>query len=170
MQDAERLYCLKSAQRDLIALARGIQAAAEISGYSKSEVGRWHNRSDPTLMPLAAVMRLEAETGQPIMTAALAALVGRELTLADEAAAGGAAIRSLFSARAALAEKEANFTRAYTGAWSDLSFTPAEINQCRDELSDLIRSAQTMQNELAVAAAGGGMRAELSVVGGGNDH
>lgn len=75
---------MKSAQRDLIKLAGGIERAAEITSFAKSSVGRWNNAGDAELMPPQAVYALEAECGVPVFTAAMAALHGRRLSDPDE--------------------------------------------------------------------------------------
>jgi hypothetical protein len=45
-----RYFRIKAAQRDLIAAAGGIERVAEIVGFSKSQVGRWHHGDSPDLM------------------------------------------------------------------------------------------------------------------------
>lgn len=59
---------LKIAQQDLIAACGGIERAAIICRYGKSTVGRWNDRKDPSLMPLGAVVVLEAECRDSIVS------------------------------------------------------------------------------------------------------
>lgn len=73
-------YQIKAAQRDLVTMAGGIERVAELTGYSKSVVGRWNSPGDPEHMPLTAVRRLESETDQPLITTIMAHETGRKLS------------------------------------------------------------------------------------------
>lgn len=57
---------LLAAQRDLVEACGGIARVVERTGYSKSQVGRWNGGLERDLMPLAAVLMLEADAGRPL--------------------------------------------------------------------------------------------------------
>ena len=82
-----RILRIKAAQHQLIALCGGIDDCVEVGNFGRSTVGRWYDLGDPTLMPLNAVIALEAHCGQPIVTAALAEINGRRLAAPDGEAA-----------------------------------------------------------------------------------
>ncbi len=67
-----RLARIKAAQQELIGLSGGIDGALATMGdrAGRSTIGRWNNQDDPTLMPLEAVVRLEAATGSSAVTSA----------------------------------------------------------------------------------------------------
>lgn len=72
-------YRLKAATRDLVKIAGGVDRAGETAGYSKSEVSRWQSASESAVIPLLAVLRLEAECGVAPVTAVMAEAGGRRL-------------------------------------------------------------------------------------------
>jgi hypothetical protein len=70
---------VKSATRDLVQACGGVVRAGEISHNSKSEVSRWQTATDEAIIPLAAVLVLEADCGLPLVTTVMADLGGRRL-------------------------------------------------------------------------------------------
>lgn len=155
-----RHYRMKAAQRDMIAAAGGIERAAKIVGYSKTEVGRWNNAECPDLMGLASLWVLEAETGRPLMTAALAELSGHRLSDPKEASEAEADIMRGY---AELCRKAGDMMATMAAALADGKITPAEA-QAYDrrlgELSDIIAACR--KHAAGVRQAGG-----FSVVDGG---
>ena len=71
---------IKAATRELVRACGGIVAAGETAHASKSEVSRWQGATDPDVIPLTAVLALEAECGMPIVTSVMADLHGQRLT------------------------------------------------------------------------------------------
>lgn len=69
-------FRLKAAMADLIDRAGGIERAADLCGYSKSAVGRWHCRNNDDLMPMAAIVALECETGSHFVTQGMCGIHG----------------------------------------------------------------------------------------------
>lgn len=72
----QHFFRIKAAMADLIDRAGGIERAAENCGYSKSAVGRWHCRGNDDMMPMAAVIALECETGSHFVTQAMCGIHG----------------------------------------------------------------------------------------------
>ncbi|EKF17091.1 phage regulatory CII family protein [Nitratireductor pacificus] len=155
-----RLFRIKAAQRDLIAAAGGIERGAQIVDYSKSVVGRWYNGDSPDLMALDALWTLEAETGMPVMTTALAELSGRRLSDPQDAADAAADIMRGY---AELCSKASEMMATMAAALADGKITPAEAtayDRRLGELSDMI--AHCRKQAAGVRGAGG-----FSVVEGG---
>ncbi|GAA5542449.1 phage regulatory CII family protein [Brucella sp. NBRC 113783] len=75
---------IKAAQRDLIKYCGGIERVVELSGFSKSQVGRWNLSTETDLMPLNAVFKLENECGVLCVTSVMASLNNRRLAEPDE--------------------------------------------------------------------------------------
>lgn len=115
---------LKSAQRDLISRCGGIERAAEITSFGKSNVGRWNNPTDPDLMPLNAVLALEADAGVALVTAVMAGLNGRRLMEQDCEGAGPAAV---FRHHAEAMRAAGDLMAAGAAAFADGKLTPAEM-------------------------------------------
>lgn len=117
---------LKAAQRDLIARCGGIERAGEISSSSKSHVGRWNNPTDPDLMPISAVLALEADCGVALVTAAMASLTGRRLVEPDAPGDGAAAV---FRRHAEATGKAGELMAMGAAAFADGKLTPTELAQ-----------------------------------------
>ncbi|ARM12100.1 MULTISPECIES: hypothetical protein [Rhizobium] len=157
------LYRVKAAQRDLIERCGGIMRVVEKSGYSKSEVGRWNNGSEPDLMPVGAIAVLERDCGQALVTAVLAETNGRRLTDPDEARK---AEISVLTSHAELMRHSAEVANAIAVAISDGQVTPSEATTIDRLAGGLERAASDMRAALAVIKAAGGVKAGLKVVSG----
>lgn len=155
-----RLFRIKAAQRDLIAAAGGIERVAGIVGYSKSQVGRWNHADSPDLMPLDAVWTLEAETGAPLLTSALAELSGRRLS--DPGTDEGAAA-DIMRGYAELCSKAGEMMATMAAALSDGRITPAEATAFDRRLSELSEMIARCRKQAAAVRGAGG----LTVVSGG---
>jgi hypothetical protein len=152
-------YRIKAAQKDLIERCGGIVRAAEKCSSSKTEVGRWNNGGDPDLMPISAVMQLEADCGMPLVTSAMAELNGRRLADPDEF---GAANASVMAAHAEVVVQFGELIARAAVAFSDGKLTSAE-------LAGIDRDAAAVEKALAElrrAAAHGRSSGGLSIVGG----
>ncbi len=148
-------YRLKAAQRDLIKQCGGIERAADISSFGKSTVGRWNNATDPELMPMPAILLLEAECGTPLVTSVMAELNGRRLNDPDHEAGTTGNILS----RYAEAVRQAGELMA-TGAqaFADGKVTPTEATQLDRVASDVERALSEFRKILAGARGGDGLR------------
>ena len=133
-------YRIKAAQRDLIKIAGGIERVVEISSTSKSHVGRWNNPADPDLMPLNAVMLLESETGQPLITSVMAAVNGRRLSDPEDGGQDHALVARFGSASRQAGEMIATGMRAMAGGHvsdAERSEMDREVAKLEQELSKL---------------------------------
>ncbi|MEO2038943.1 MAG: phage regulatory CII family protein [Martelella sp.] len=157
-------YRIKAAQEDLIEAAGRIERAAEKSGYSKSEVGRWKNRADPSLMPINAVIALEADTGMPLVTAAMAELAGRRLS---DPEAERASEVSVLQTHAELMHQTGELANTMAQAIADGKVTPTEAHAVDRVVRKLETAASELRSSLATVKAMGGTSAQLRVVGDG---
>lgn len=135
---------IKSAQRDLIARCGGIERSAEITSFGKSNVGRWNNPTDPDLMPVNAVLALEADAGVALVTAVMAGLNGRRLVEPD---CQGKDPGSVFGHHAEAVRAAGDLMCAGAQAFADGVLTTAEMamidraaSQVETALSELRKS------------------------------
>ena len=152
-------YRLKAAQRDLIERCGGVVRAGEKCSASKSEAGRWNHDGYPDLMPLAAVLQLEADCGMPLVTGVMAELNGRRL--ADPEAIEEAVNGCIMAAHAEVVVQASDLMAKGAMAFSDGRLTPTETAGIDRAAAALERATSNLRQ--AAAAARGG----LTVVGGG---
>lgn len=145
-------YRLKSAQRDLIKQCGGIERSADISSFGKSTVGRWNNGGDPELMPVTAVLLLEAECGTPLVTTVMAELNGRRLADPDEFGRGTGNILARY---AEAVRQSGELMAVGAQAFADGKVTPAEATQLDRVASDVERALSEFRQLLAGARADG---------------
>ncbi|WP_027037901.1 hypothetical protein [Mesorhizobium ciceri] len=150
-------YRLKAAQRDLIARAGGIERSAEIASLSKSQIGRFNNAGDPELMPLTAVLMLEAECGAPLVTAVMAELNGRRLA---DAEIGDAANASIMASHAEVVVQAGELMAKGAIAFADGRLTPSEAAGIDRSAASLEHAVSDLRRAAASARVNG-----LSVVG-----
>ncbi|GAB5505815.1 MAG: hypothetical protein Rhirs2KO_09780 [Rhizobiaceae bacterium] len=157
-----RILRIKAAQNQLIAACGGIDGAVDaLEGkFGRSTVGRWNDLGDPTLMPLTAVLDLQAHTNQPMIASALAELCGRRLADPD-----GAIVKQA-SAMAQHAEAimhAGELMAAGAQAFADGKVTPNEATAIDRAAGLLEQAVAAYRKTLAGIRADGG----LSVVEGG---
>jgi hypothetical protein len=148
---------LKAATRDLIKHCGGIVRAGEISGYSKSEAGRWGNPGEPSTIPLLAIVRLEADCGVPLVTGVLADLAGHEIAPID---GGRQAATSLMHCQADVMAAAGGVVSTIAGALADGVVTPAEMDLIDRAAAPLTRATA----QLRQCAAGGKTAPNLRAV------
>ncbi|MFD1328270.1 phage regulatory CII family protein [Mycoplana ramosa] len=162
MSDAT-MYRLKAAQRDLVEACGGVMRAAEKCGYSKSNVGRWFDPNDPTLMPLPAVITLEAECQRPFVTAVMAEANGRRLADPHQERAADV---SVLTSHAEVMRQASELMNAMALAMEDGRITPAEATTVDRIASALDTASANLRSSLATVKARQGAAARLHVVGG----
>lgn len=145
-------YRLKAAQRDLIKQCGGIERSADISSFGKSTVGRWNNSTDSELMPMTAVLLLEAECGTPLVTTVMAELNGRRLADPDEFGKGTGNILARY---AEAVRQSGELMAVGAQAFADGKVTPAEATQLDRVASDVERSISEFRKLLAEARVDG---------------
>ncbi|WP_411033816.1 hypothetical protein [Shinella sp. BYT-45] len=159
------LYRVKAAQRDLIERCGGILRVETISGFSKSQVGRWNNPSDPDLMPIGAVRALEADCGAALVTGVLAEANGRRLTDPEEERAQNVCV---MLSHAEVLRQAAELANGMANAIADGQVTPTEARNIDRLAAGLERAAHGLRASLAAVKARGGTAASLRVVGEGD--
>ncbi|TRL35515.1 hypothetical protein [Rhizobium straminoryzae] len=156
---------LKAANRQLIKKNGGIEASADLCSLSKSQVGRCHSDSDTELLPIPAVLRLEAECGDPVVTRVMAALHGCKLTDPTLESGDGAC---LLRESLELSARAAEYQRNASIAFSDLKVNSTEAKQALRDLAMIVEKASALSRQYAEIAASGGTDAPaLQIVRGG---
>lgn len=145
MIDRKAFFRLKAAMHDLIDRAGGIERAAELCSYSKSAVGRWHCRHAEDFMPLAAVLTLEAETGSPLVTRAMAGLNGLECSAAPTGEA------HVMGAYVQLTAATATLNAEVAAAVQDGVLTPSEQTRIDQAASAVDASTESLRGSIAAA-------------------
>jgi hypothetical protein len=153
---------VKAAQRDLIKLCGGIERSAELTSISKSQIGRMNNPADGELMTLAAVVILEADCGQPVVTAVMAETNGRRLT---DPEAERAAEVGVLSAHADLMRQNGELAYSMSVAIADGRVTPAEAQTIDRVAAKVAEANSELRAALAGIKAQGGVAAGLRLVG-----
>lgn len=149
-----RILRIKSAQDQLIALCGGLDDSAQIANFGRSTVGRWKDLGDPTLMPLGAVIALEAACGQPLVTAALAEVAGRRLSDPDAEASSQAGV---MTRHADAIVQAGELMAAGAQAFADGRVTPNEAVSIDRAAAQLERSLGEYRKALAGIRAEGGL-------------
>ncbi|SHE66821.1 hypothetical protein SAMN02745157_0672 [Kaistia soli DSM 19436] len=148
---------VKSATRDLVQACGGVVRTGEIAHASKSEVSRWQTATDESIIPLAAVLVLEADCDLPLVTTVMADLGGRRLAEPDPDS--GAAM--VLGPYADVMQAASELLSSTSAAVRDGKLTVAEIEIMDRNAAALERAAASFR--LATAAAKGGPA--LKVVG-----
>lgn len=148
-------YRIKAAQRDLIRQCGGIERAADITSFGKSTVGRWNNSTDAELMPLPAVLLLEAECGTPHVTSAMAELNNRRLRDPDEF---GKTTGSILTRYADAVRQSGELMATGAMSFADGKVSPAEAAQLDRVASDVEAALAEFRKVLAGARGGDGLR------------
>lgn len=156
-------YRIKAAQRDLVKIAGGIERVVEITSTSKSHVGRWNNPADPDLMPLNAVMMLEAETGQPLVTSVMASVNGRRLSDPD---GGGGEDHALIARFGSAARQAGELISTGMRAMADGRVTDAEKAEIDREAGKLERDLSKLRMSVAGGLGEGGTDTRIRIVAG----
>jgi len=149
---------LKSAQRDLISRCGGIERAAEITNFGKSNVGRWNSPTDPDLMPLNAVLALEADAGVALVTSVLAGLNGRRVMEPDSEGAGPGAV---FARHAEAVRAAGDLMSAGAQAFADGILTPAEMSTLDRAAGHVEAALGELRRAIGSGKAEGGQVVEI---------
>ncbi len=156
------LYRIKAAQRDLINRCGGIMRVVDLTGFSKSEVGRWNNAGDPDQMPLGPIVVLEKDCGYALVTGVLADANGRRLTDPEEDRRAG---MSLMSALAEVQRQIGELVTAAGAAIADGFVTPTEGASIDRPAAKAEQAISDLRAAVAVIKSQGGVKAGLRVVG-----
>ena len=155
---------LKAANRLLIKKNGGIEASADITSMSKSQIGRCHSDGDTELLPLPAQLRLEAECGDPVVTRVMAGLHGCKLTDPDSLKSDSACI---MTETLELGARTTNYQRNAMLAASDMKISPVEARAGLRDLQPIREKVAELERMYGgILAQGGADVAALKIVGG----
>lgn len=145
------LLRLKAATRDLRDACGGVERAAALCGLSKSQVSRCASPEHPDLLPLAAVLALEADCGLPLVTAAMAGCHGRTLARGRDEGDGV----SLAGAHADVTRAAAGLMGEAADAFEDGAVSPAEAERIDRRAGEVEIKLGLLRKGLARAKTGG---------------
>ncbi len=135
---------------ELIAEAGGCGDAAEIIGIKKSQVGRMHVDPPEAFMNVLQLSKLEAFVKKPIVTRAMAAMLGFELAGEDEAASANACLHASIGA---VMGETADLAKTYSDLVADgLSSTDAALLET--ELRNAALAVERARQACAAVRAG----------------
>ena len=154
---------IKAAQRDLIRLCGGLDRCVEITSISRSHLGRMQNSADAEIMPIAAVLALEADCGQALITGVMAGINGRRLSDPDDEQAVSACLMSSY---AGMKREGAELDLEMALGMADGDMSPAEITRADRAAAKLQEKLADFRASLASGKAIGGAKVGLRVVGG----
>jgi hypothetical protein len=160
-QDEAWFHRIKAAQRDLIKLCGGLDRCVEITSISRSHLGRMQNSSDAEIMPIAAVLVLEADCGQALITSVMAGINGRRLTDPEDEKAVSACVLSSF---ADYSRESAELGVEVALSVADGSFTPSELTRADRKAAKAMDKLTDFRAALAGGLAIGGAKTQLRVV------
>jgi hypothetical protein len=142
---------IKAATRDLVKACGGVERSADLAHVGKSTVARWYSLKDEDIIPISAVLSLEADCDMPFVTQIMADLNGRSLTDQD-------AVRDtagcLTTGHNNLMGKFAELTTELVAAKADGVVTPAEAEVLDRKAAEMERAASDMRQTLAAKKAG----------------
>jgi hypothetical protein len=161
-QDEAWFHRIKSAQRDLIRLCGGLDRCVEVTSISRSHLGRMQNAADAEIMPIAAVIALEADCGQALITSVMASINGRRLTDPEQEEAVSACVLSSY---ADYRREDAELGVEVALGMADGALTPAEITRADRKAAKVQEKLADFRSALASGKAIGGTKTRLRVVG-----
>lgn len=147
---------LKSAARSLVNACAapgqtGPQRVEALTGYSAGQISKWQGEADPTLMPVHVVAQLEAATGLPVFSRALASLSGHHVV---PAAMGQGSDFDLMQAVTRLTAHHSRFATQACDALEDGKLSRGELKQLLATL--LAKQEETGRIALLLAEKVGG--------------
>jgi hypothetical protein len=145
-RDAARAR-IKAATHLLVEKAGGIVAAGLVIDRSKSQVQRWQDPNGEDMIPAFYAVLLEAYTGQPIVTQAMAELSGYTLQSIEAQPAG----QGFLNANMRVAREFSDLVATIAEASADGVHTPNEIQKMDHEAADVVDALATFRNELAAS-------------------
>lgn len=145
---AAAFHRLKAATRDLVDLCGGVERAAKIARMGSSHISRCKTSDNKDVLGIAAVVALEADCGQPVVTSVMADLAGRRLAEPAEEIPAGAAVSS---GHAEAVQKMAAVMTAAAEAFADNKLTPTEAELVDRKYGELEAYVAKVRHDLARA-------------------
>lgn len=143
---------IKSATRDLVKACGGVERAGSITNMSTSEVSRWQSASAlRSIIPLDAVLALEADCGLLLVTSAMASVNGRRLADPD---GGDVSAMQVMGRYAETVRTVSEMMAVAATALADGKLTGSEIEMLIRALGDMQRATGLFQRDLSDAKAG----------------
>ena len=142
---------VKAATRDLVKYCGGVVRAGEIARVSKTEVSRWQSIGDEGIIPIPAMLALEAECGAPIVTTVLADLNDQRIVDPKEPANDAACV---ISRHADVIRSMASMVAVGATVMADNKVTAAGAEMLDRSASEVERSLAPLRRDLAVIKAG----------------
>jgi len=145
------------AAKRLIREAGGLEASAEQTGKSSTQLDRYGSPNDPASMTIAVIEELEAVThqraGHPIVTRYLAAKAGYTLVKLPEVAPEPGKILQLVADQA---KESTDITERTLRAVADGKLCDHDAQTVRKEIRENIEVLVAMDAHLALVEEGGG--------------
>ncbi len=149
----DALIRIKAATRDLVRLCGGLARAGELLGVSEQTVSRYQLPTHPEVIPLSAVLILEADAGLAPVTRAMAQANGRDLAEGD--GAGAAAAAGCLMQRHSAVIREAGEVMSHAAdAFADGRVSPTEAERLDRQVGELEAAVGRMRTDLAKVKAG----------------
>ncbi|HEV7284714.1 MAG TPA: hypothetical protein VGN75_07635 [Kaistia sp.] len=143
---------IKSATRDLVKACGGVERAGTIVNMSTSEVSRWQSASAlRSIIPLDAVLALEADCGLLLVTSVMASINGRRLADPDS---GDVSAMQVMGRYAETVRTVSEMMAIAAVALADGTLTGSEIEMLIRSLGDMQRATGLFQRDLSEAKGG----------------
>lgn len=149
--DAE-FFRLKAAMKDLVQRCGGQKRAAEIVGLAQSMISYICTRENRAMFSPAAMLLLERECGDPVVTRACAELQGFHLV--GDGGASAQLPANPYAAVSSLSTEYADLMGAFALRTADGDFSRADGAALDRDLADLIVRAEAFRRFIAAQAAG----------------
>ncbi|MBS9476210.1 phage regulatory CII family protein [Ancylobacter radicis] len=142
---------IKAATRDLVKACGGVERAADMARVSSSTIQRWYSPKDNDVIPITAVLSLEADCEMPFVTQVMAELNGR--TLADSDPSPDCT-SSIASGHNKLMGKLVELTKEVIAAKADGVVTPTEAEVIDRKTAEMVQVAGELRQTCAAKKAG----------------
>ncbi|WP_179380132.1 phage regulatory CII family protein [Jannaschia marina] len=139
---ADTINQLLRRQTEALVKSVGVEAAATVTGRSKTTLGRYyapHEEHAGRFIPVDAVARLEQVADYPYVTGALAEIAGLTISLDRNARPDPAETGQVNDDVVAMSQRFAMLMASYADAIADNIITPAEAQRMLAETQELQR-------------------------------
>lgn len=140
---------IHAALRELIAEAGGCGEAAGAVGLKKAQLGRMHVDPPEAFMNVFQLSKLEAFVGKPIVTQAMAAMLGFDLASQEQAIAKDACIHASIST---VMGEATQLAKTYAELVAD-GISPTDASLMENELRDAARAVEHARQACAAIRA-----------------
>lgn len=145
------LIRIKAATRDLVRLCGGVKRAGELLGVSEQTVSRYQLPTHAEIIPLAAVLVLEADAGLCPVTRAMAQASGHDVSACEDP---GDPSGCLMQRHSAVIQEAGELMSRAAEAFADGRVSPTEAEILDRQVADVEAAAGRMRADLARVRAG----------------